>query len=228
MPVDKELKSRLTALKRSRRFVRWGESAGLARELRELLLQIEDQVADAQTGCKLIADFYTTDRSVFDRCDDSSGHVGDVYRYDACELFVSYAKRCADKFWLAKLILKTSLKDDYGVRDALVKSAAESYLKAHTEQLNGDHYQFLLPLAETFASLARPLTASLLYRALLDSILRRGRTTTYGHGAHYLRKLDLLAKTVSDWRDIEPHTVYVEQLRQTHGRKTSFWSRYEH
>lgn len=124
MPVDKELKSRLTALKRSRRFVRWGESAGLARELRELL-QIEDQVEEAQTGCKLVADFYTTDRSVFDRCDDSSGHVGDVYRYDTCELFVSYAKNCADKSLLAKLILKTSLQEDYGVRDALVKSAAD-------------------------------------------------------------------------------------------------------
>jgi len=403
--TEKNLKSRLSTLKRSRRFVRWGESARLARELRDLLQQIEDQVEDAQLGCKLVTDFYTTDHSVFGRCDDSSGHVGDVYRYDACELFAGYAKRCADKSWLAKLILKTSLKDDYGVRDALVKSAAdflpeaqlrwlidqyrqlaaeepdeyqrrhwfyqveslarqlkhaplfeqtrraawgddpgtaacvdiarvyleceddqtaldwleripagesyqqqerdelllaiygkqgnqqqqtevarrsfrrqrsrsgferwisiigddqrndlldqeariildapllslsdaaflvemdqwdaaESYLQTRAEQLNGDHYQFLLPLAETFASLARPLTASLLYRALLDSILRRARTATYGHGARYLRKLDLLAKTVSDWGDIESHTVYVEQLRQKHGRKTSFWSRY--
>lgn len=406
MPVEKELKSRLSALKRSRRFVRWGESAGLARELRDLLQQIEDQVEDAQAGCKLVADFYTTDHSVFGRCDDSSGHVGDVYRYDACELFARFAKRCIDKSWLAKLILKTSLKDDYGVRDALVDSAAEflpeaqlrwlidqfqqlavkepdefprrhwlyqveslarqlkdarlfeqtrrtawgdepgtagcvdiarvylecgddqtaldwleripadesyqqqerdellldiydrqgdkqrqaevarrsfrrqrdkigferwisivgdaqrndllnqemriildtpllsltdaaflvemeqwdaaeSYLQARAEQLDGDDYQFLLPLAETFASLARPLTASLLYRALLDSILRRARTTTYGHGARYLRKLDLLAKTINDWRDIESHTVYVEQLQQKHGRKTSFWGRYE-
>ncbi len=405
MPDNKELKSRISALKRSRRFVRWGESAALARELRELLQQIEDQVEDAQLGCKLVADFYTTDHSVFGRCDDSSGHVGDVYRYDACELFVSYAKRCADNSWLAKLILKTSLKDDYGVRDALVDStaeflpeaqlrwlvdqyqqlageepeeyprrhwfyqieslarqlkdaplfeqtrraawcddpgtaacvdiarvylqcgeeqtaldwleripagegyqqqerdelllaiydrqgdkqhqaevarrslrrqrsqsgferwisivgedqradllnqeiriildapllsltdaafltameqwdAAEIYLQTRAEQLDGDHYQFLLPLAETFASLARPLTATLLYRALLDSILRRARTTTYGHGARYLRKLDLLAKTVNDWRDIEPHSVYVEQLRRQHARKTSFWSRY--
>jgi hypothetical protein len=32
MPVDKELKSRLSTLKHSRRFVRWGESAGLARD----------------------------------------------------------------------------------------------------------------------------------------------------------------------------------------------------
>ncbi|GAB4167322.1 MAG: hypothetical protein Tsb0017_08970 [Geothermobacteraceae bacterium] len=406
MPAGKELKSSISALKRSRRFVRWGESAGLASELRDLLQQIKDLVEDAQTGCTLVTDFYTTDRSVFGRCDDSSGHVGDVYRYDARELFGSYAKRCADKLWLAKLVLKTSLKDDYGVRDALVDSAAEflpeaqlrwlidqyqqlaaketdefprrhwfyqieslarqlkdaplfeqtrraawgddpgtagcvdiarvylecgddltalawleripagegfqqqerdelllaiydrqgdkqqqaevarrsfrrqrsraaferwvsivgddqradlldqevriilnapalsltdanfltameqwdaaeSYLQTRAEQLNGDHYQFLLPLAETFESLARPLSASLLYRAMLDSILNRARTTTYGHGARYLRKLDLLAKTVSDWLDIEPHRGYVEQLRQKHGRKTSFWSRYE-
>jgi hypothetical protein len=406
MPVEKELKTSLKALKRRRSFVRWGESAALARELRDLLQQIEDLVEDAQTGCTLVADFYTTDRSVFDRCDDSSGHVGDVYRYDACELFISYAKRCTDKTWLARLILKTSLKDDYGVRDALVDSAAEflpesqlrwlidqyqqlaekepeefprrhwfyqveslarqlkdaplfeqtrraawgdepgtaacvdiarvylecgddqtaldwlkripagegyqqqerdelllavygkqgnkqqqaevaqrsfrrqrdrtgferwvsivgenqrnellnqevriildapllsltdaafltsmeqwdaaeSYLRVRAEQLEGDHYQFLLPLAETFESLARPLTACLLYRALLDSILHRARTTTYGHGVRYLHKLDLLAKTVSDWGNIEPHTVYVEQLRHKHGRKTSFWGRYE-
>ncbi|MEJ2201104.1 MAG: hypothetical protein P8X63_08845 [Desulfuromonadaceae bacterium] len=407
MTIETDLKSHISVLKRSRRFIPWGESAGLARELRDLLQQIDARVDDAHVGCRLVADFYTTDRSIFDRCDDSSGHVGDVYLYDGCELFIRFAKRCADKSWLAKLILKTSLKDDYGVRDALVNGAAEylpetqlrwlidqyqllaakeseefprrhwfyqveslarqlqdaplfeqtrraawgddpgtagcvdiarvylecgddqtaldwlkripadesfqqqerdelllaiygkqgnkqqqaeiarrsfrrqrsrsgferwisivgddqrnellnqevriildtpllsltdaafltameewdaaeSYLHAHAEQLNGDHYQFLLPLAETFESLARPLTASLLYRALLDSILTRARSTTYGHGARYLRKLDLLAKTVSDWRDIEPHPVYVEQLRKKHGRKTSFWSRYEH
>lgn len=95
--TEKNLKSRLSALKRSRRFVRWSESAGLAQELRELLQQIDDQVEDAQTGCPLVANFYTTDRSVFDRCDDSSGLVGDGYRYDACELFVRFAQRCTEK-----------------------------------------------------------------------------------------------------------------------------------
>jgi hypothetical protein len=406
MSIENDIKSHLSTLKHSKRFVRWGESAGLARELRELLQQIEEQVEDAQAGCNLVTDFYATDRSVFDRCDDSSGHVGDIYRYDACELFVSYAKRCNDKSWLARLVLKTSLKDDYGVRDVLVNTAAdflpeaqmrwlidqyqqlaekktgelarrhwfyqveslarqlgdaplfeksrraacgndpgtaacvdiarvylecgeeqtaldwlgkipgdeffqqqerdelllaiygrqgdkdkqaevarrsfrrqrshpgfkrwveivgedqhtnlldlevqiildspllsltdaaflvameqwdaaEKYLQLCAEQLDGDHYQFLLPLAETFESLTRPLTASLLYRALLDSILRRAQTRTYGHGARYLRKLDLLAKTISDWRNFKPHSDYVEQLRKRHGRKTSFWKRYE-
>jgi len=405
MSIENDIKSHLSTLKHSKRFVRWGESAGLARELRVLLQQIEEQVEDAQAGCKLVADFYATDRSVFDRCDDSSGHVGDVYRYDACELFVGYAKCCNDKSWLARLVLKTSLKDDYGVRDALVNNAADflpeahmrwlidqyqqlaeketdelarrhwfyqveslarqlgdaplfeksrraawgddpgtaacvdiarvylecgeeqtaldwlgkipvdeffqqqerdelllaiygrkgdkdkqaevarrsfrrqrsrpgfkrwveiagedqhtnlldqeaqiilnspllsltdaaflvameqwdaagNYLQDRAEQLDGDHYEFLLPLAETFASLARPLTASLLYRALLDSILRRAQTRTYGHGARYLRKLDLLAKNITDWCNFEPHSDYVEQMRKQHGRKTSFWKCY--
>jgi len=81
--------SRLSTLKHSKRFVRWGESSGLAQELRDLLRRLEEQVEGAQTGSKLVADFYGTDRSVFDRCDGSSGHVGDVHRYDACEQSVA-------------------------------------------------------------------------------------------------------------------------------------------
>lgn len=405
MPDIKHLKARLSALKRGKRFIRWGESAGLARELRELLQEIAQQMDDPRGGAELVANFYTTDRSVFGRCDDSSGHVGDVYRYDAQELFIGFADRCPDKPWLAKLVFKTSLQDDYGVRDALINcaatylpepqsrwliaqyqelaaseadeyprrhllrqveslarqlgdaplfeqtrlaawgddpgtaacvdiarvylesgdeqtalgwlgripddesfqrqerdellleiygrlgdtrqqaevarrsfhrqrsqirfdqwvgivgedqraslldqevqsilgtpllcltdaafltameqwNAAEEYLHARADQLNGDYYQYLLPLAEAFETMARPLTASILYRALLDSILRRAQTKTYRYGVRYLRKLDHLAKTVRDWRDIEPHSGYFQRLQQQHSRKSSFWGRY--
>jgi hypothetical protein len=148
--TEKNLKARLSALKRSKRFIRWGESAVLARELRDLLQQIEAEVEDAKAGCTLVADFYTTDRNVFDRCDDSSGHVGDVYRYDACDLFVNYAKRCVDKSWLAKLLLKTSLKDDYGVRDALVKSAVEFLPPEHLRWLIDQYQQLAAEETEEF------------------------------------------------------------------------------
>lgn len=45
--------------------------------------------------------------------------------------------------------------------------------------------------------------------------------------ARYLKKLDSSAKSISDWRNIANHTVYMEDLRQKHGRKKSFWSRYD-
>ena len=56
-----------------------------------------------------------------------------------------------------------SLTDAAFLSDMEQYDAAESYLQARAEQLDGDLYQYLLPLAETFESLARPLTASLLY-----------------------------------------------------------------
>lgn len=105
--------------------------------------------------------------------------------------------------------------------------AADAYLLDRRDKLNGDFYGSLLPLAEPMEAAGRLLAATVLYRALLDSILRRAQTKTYGHGARYLQKLDRLAKSVSDWRNIEPHSAYLEDLRRKHGRKTSFWSRYE-
>lgn len=103
---------------------------------------------------------------------------------------------------------------------------AETYLLKHAGQLNGDNYSQLLPLAETLEKDGRHLCASLLYRALLDSILRRAQTKIYPHGVRYLKKLDRLAGSVSDWRTIDTHSVYKTGLQLQHGRKSSFWSRY--
>lgn len=76
---------------------------------------------------------------------------------------------------------------------------AEHYLLERSEQLNGDFYGNLLPLAEAMETAARHLAATVVYRALLDSILRRGQAKTYPHGVRYLKKLDRLAKSISDW-----------------------------
>ena len=85
----------------------------------------------------------------------------------------------------------------------------------------------LLPLARELEGAGRALAASLLYRALLDSILRRGNNRNYAIGARYLQKLDALAPDVGDWGSFTSHKVYQSELRLAHGRKTSFWSKYE-
>ncbi|MFO7766144.1 MAG: hypothetical protein R6V33_06910 [Pelovirga sp.] len=57
--------------------------------------------------------------------------------------------------------------------------------------------------------------------------MRRAQTKTYSHGVRYLKKLDRLATTVSDWQGHLPHKDYYQQLRQNNGRKSSFWGKYE-
>ena len=102
----------------------------------------------------------------------------------------------------------------------------ERYLLDRTDQLNGDWYGALLPLAEIFEKQEQALAATMVYRALLDSILRRAQTKTYHYGVRYLKKLDKLAPSVVDWRNFDNHAIYSEHLQEKHGRKASFWSRY--
>lgn len=83
----------------------------------------------------MVAAFYETDKGTLGNCDDSSGYVGDVYRFDAKELFVGYARRCPDKEWLVKLVLKLNRDDDYGVRDTLIDCAAEYLPEPHIRTL---------------------------------------------------------------------------------------------
>ncbi|MEE9338633.1 MAG: hypothetical protein V3U87_11165 [Methylococcaceae bacterium] len=104
---------------------------------------------------------------------------------------------------------------------------AEAYLIKHAGELNGDHYDYLLKLARAMDTEDRYLVASLMYRSLLNSILASARSTAYSHGVRYLKKLDKLAVSIADWLHFDNHQVFKEQLYQTHGRKRSFWSKYE-
>lgn len=399
-------KQKLASLKRRRRFISWRESADFANELEMLLGDLKSAVEDPQTGVGLIEAFYRADGAVFEKCDDSSGIIGDVFRFEANKLFISYASKCQDKDWVSALVFDLISEDNYGVRDILVDNAnqylpevvirdliekfqeaadteqenfekrhwlnqveslarqikdaslfektrlaswaelnapalldiaqvylesgdaetalcrlqdipaeeiafkvhetdnllfdvyaktgdtekltevawrifrrhrstntfskllsvvgkeekdtvieaevthiladnslslsdvaflievgqidmAESYLLDRSSQLNGDSYNDLLPLAKAMASDGRWLCTSIVYRALLGSILDRAYSRAYGHGVRYLKRLERLSDSVSDWYGFEDHEAYLENLRQQHGRKRSFWSRYE-
>lgn len=397
-------RTKLSALQLERPFIDWRQSSEFARELENLLEDLRAGVTDPRTGTELVAAFYQADSAILATCDDSSGQIGDLFRYDARHLFVAYAARCADKQWLGDLVFKVIQCDDYGVRDVLIGcardyltepvmrvmvarlqelaaeepdefrkrhwfhnveslarqlkdaplfeaarlaswgslstaacvdiarvylecgheptaltwlekipaadtfmvaerdgllleiygrlgnlakrnqaawrifrrsrnaatlalllevigqnkkddvlageigaileatmfspgdadflvemerwEAAETYVMNLADQINGDFYGSLLPLAEAMEQDGRPLCASVVYRALLDSILRRGHTKSYPHGVRYLRKLERLAQAVADWRNIALHNVYLQGIKLNHGRKSSFWSRY--
>lgn len=399
----KRYKTKLASLKRSQRFVDWNESGSFANELCELLDYLEKGIREPCLGVELVSKFYETDEAIFNRCDDSNGDIGGVYRYSAANLFVCFASHCADKAKIAELVVKLNRKDEYGVRDCLFERASEylsasdlrsmvqqlwyeaehvakdyqrnanfraiqslakqlkdaplyekarladgvasvaawteiagvylecdepqtaldrlqqvseqetfmlaerqrialaiyrqlgdqeaqtkiawqlfkghrnqatfnqllevigyehrekvlsdemaiifqqprlsledavfmvavehiddleRYLFQHVEQLNGDLYYQLLPLAEVLETNKRLLICSLIYRALLDSILARALSKYYHHGIKYLKKLDQLAPLVSDWQAWLPHVSYLASLREQHKRKSAFWSKY--
>ncbi len=398
-------KKKLSGLKHSGRFIDWREAAGFSRELEMLLQDLKAGVDDPLTGVELVAAFYEADNTIFEMCDDSSGQIGDVFRYDAKKLFVDYASHCDDKEKIAGIILKVNQEDNYGIRDTLIDCAgeclpeetirtmiaklqkwadkekdeygkrhhlrsielmarqikdaklfektriaswgklnsaalidiarvylesgdvetahsllkrlpedetyqayerdnlleeiynkqensekltellyqkfrsyrstdtlrvlldvighdkydeviidevaqilkaarlresdaeflisvgkideAEAYLLKRANQLNGNYYGSLLSLAETMETKKRHLAASLIFRSLLVSILERCYAKAYSHGVSYLKKLDKLAVNISDWKEFNHHEAFKEQIIEAHGRKRSFWSKYE-
>ena len=111
------------------------------------------------------------------------------------------------------------------IREGLADEA-EKYVLARREQLNGDFYGSLLPLAQSLEMEKRYLSACLIYRALLESILRRAQSKYYHHGVRYLKKLDQLAREIAEWQDLTPHRQFFEAILATHQRKRSFWAKY--
>lgn len=84
-----------------------------------------------------------------------------------------------------------------------------------------------MSLANEMEAENRYLVTSLIFRGLLVSILKRGYTKAYPYGIIYLRKLDKLAVRVSNWKECGHHEAFKNQIFEEHGRKRSFWSKYE-
>ena len=102
---------------------------------------------------------------------------------------------------------------------------AEQLIIDRARELDGRNYVLLTSLALTAKVNKRWLAATMLWRALLDAILKRGYAKAYDHAAQYLRELRGAASEIEDFRGYPTHSNYEEFLRKAHGRKASFWQR---
>jgi len=73
----------------------------------------------------------------------------------------------------------------------------EEYLFQRIGHLDGNLYYSLLPLAEALEKGGKPLSSSLIYMALIDSILTRALSQYYHHAVKYLKKRDRHACSVN-------------------------------
>jgi len=99
--------------------------------------------------------------------------------------------------------------------------AARLLINRHAE-INGDHYEFLVPAAEALSE-RHPLAATLALRAMIAFTLSKARSKRYGYAAGHLAKCAALADRIEDYGIIEPHSTYLARLKQEHGRKSGFW-----
>ena len=103
---------------------------------------------------------------------------------------------------------------------------AEAYVIAHQEELDGGGYYVLVPAAQALSAAGGYVAATLIYRALLISILDRGFSRAYHHAVDYASQLEGMANAIAGHETIIDHDQFIALLRDKHGRKRSFWHQY--
>jgi hypothetical protein len=101
---------------------------------------------------------------------------------------------------------------------------AARHVLAHRERWEGRHYGALAPAAAALAT-DHADAATILYRALLEDILRRAQSSAYTHAAEYLAQLDALGPRLSPDAGLGDHATYRAALTKAHARKPAFWAR---
>lgn len=88
---------------------------------------------------------------------------------------------------------------------------------------DGRHYNILSEAAERLAE-EQAAAAIVLYRALVDDILRRGVSEAYMAAASYITSMAHLTEKSGGSISRADHEDYMRKLRIKHGKKYSFWS----
>ena len=100
---------------------------------------------------------------------------------------------------------------------------ASKLVLRHIGAWDGRFYEVLAPATEVLEH-DHPVAAIVLYRALIDDILERGRSPAYGHATRYLARLALIHVDDVAASGLADHRAYKDGLRRSHGRKYGFWS----
>lgn len=138
----KSLKKEIKSLGRSTYFYSYYQAGELAEEIYQLQMDIENTVlpGSPDLAFKLADDLLDTAENSLNRCDDSDGSVGDVYR-DTCLLWLKTASLSAVPAtgWVP-VIKKLADNNDYGVLDLLLPNANQLLSEDELRQL-ADYYE---------------------------------------------------------------------------------------
>jgi hypothetical protein len=124
--VAAEVRKRLAQIARARSFVDWRKIRDLAADLETQRRTIFDQVAkiDAAEALELMWRFMDLAESVQERCDDSNGVIGDVFRTACRDLGPLADMTKPDPIALADRVFVALNENGYGQYDNLIETLA--------------------------------------------------------------------------------------------------------
>jgi hypothetical protein len=83
-------------------------------------------------------------------------------------------------------------------------ASAAALFKNRIDALDGNHYQILTPAVEALRD-RQPLASVLLWRAMINEALHKGRATRYGCAANHLADCALADAQTADYGDLPTH-----------------------
>ena len=100
---------------------------------------------------------------------------------------------------------------------------ADALVRRRFAELDGRHYDHLGEAAERLSD-NWPVAATLLYRALVLSVLERGFSKAYKYAARDLSSARATAERLPVDAGIPDHAAFLAGLKVKHGRKYGFWN----
>lgn len=118
----REITKRLTSIARARTFVDWQNRKPLVADLEMQRRAIMEQIAphDPNEALALLWRFMALARPVFERCDDSSGIVSDIFHQACADLGEVAVAARPEPETLAERVLDALLDNGYGQHDGLI------------------------------------------------------------------------------------------------------------
>ncbi len=121
--------------KRSSKFCDWRRAGELGGFLQSLLRDLKEAHVDPCTGVKMVVRFFGIGPAAIESCDDSSGIVSGIFRYDASELLAEFALECEDDGWLEEVVLSLHRDNDYGLHDRVMETVSSSLPRPSLQRL---------------------------------------------------------------------------------------------
>lgn len=134
-----EVRKRLTQIARARSFADWRKVRDLAADLEAQRCAIIDQVAkgDAAEALELMWRFMDLAEAVHERCDDSNGLIGDVFRDASRDLGSLTQAAKPDPVDLADRAFTALNENGYGQYDHLIETLSPSLGAVGLDHLKG-------------------------------------------------------------------------------------------